>query len=281
MGAMLMPGRKWQRWMLMQGRVRGGKGTIMNVMKGLIGDGYRGVSMAQMSSQFGLWGAEGARVLSVSEFGALNSKEGELASANLKCVVGGDPVTIDRKYMEPLRDVVLPGFLVVQSNEIPRLSNRGQGLASKMLVLPFSNSFLGKEDLDLGEKLANELQGIAVWALVGAKELLDEADSGKLWPVPTLAEDVLGRFQSLNNPVHDFLEAHFEEKEDGFVSTVNVWGLWKVWKMKVGYRDEVSQAQLVHRLVEEGAWKLSRARLGDDRIRGIKGLSIQNLGDGS
>ena len=164
MGAMLMPGRKWQRWMLMQGRVRGGKGTIMNVMKGLIGDGYRGVSMAQMSSQFGLWGAEGARVLSVSEFGALNSKEGELASANLKCVVGGDPVTIDRKYMEPLRDVVLPGFLVVQSNEIPRLSNRGQGLASKMLVLPFANSFLGKEDLDLGEKLANELQGIAVWA---------------------------------------------------------------------------------------------------------------------
>lgn len=281
MGAMLMPGRKWQRWMLMQGRVRGGKGTIMNVMKGLIGDGYRGVSMAQMSSQFGLWGAEGARVLSVSEFGALNSKEGELASANLKCVVGGDPVTIDRKYMEPLRDVVLPGFLVVQSNEIPRLSNRGQGLASKMLVLPFSNSFLGKEDLDLGEKLTNELQGIAVWALVGAKELLDEADSGKLWPVPTLAEDVLGRFQSLNNPVHDFLEAHFEEKEDGFVSTVNVWGLWKVWKMKVGYRDEVSQAQLVHRLVEEGAWKLSRARLGDERIRGIKGLSIQNLGDGS
>jgi hypothetical protein len=49
--------------------------------------------------------------------------------------------------------------------------------------------------------------------------------------------------------------------------------------MKVGYRDEVSQAQLVHRLVEEGAWKLSRARLGDERIRGIKGLSVQSFGE--
>jgi putative DNA primase/helicase len=276
MGAMLMPSRRWQRWLLMQGRVRGGKGTIMRVMKNLVGDGLRGLSMAQMASQFGLWGAEAARVLSVSEFGALNSRESELAVANMKNIVGGDPVTIDRKYMEPIRDVVLPGFLVVQSNEIPKLPNRGQGLASKMLVLPFTNSFLGKEDLQLGEKLAQETAGIAVWALKGAKELLEEGEASKLWPVPTLAEDVVGRFQSLNNPVQDFLEAHFEENATGFVSTTNLWGIWKQWKVKVGYREELSQAQLVHRLVEEGAWKLTRARLGDERIRGVRGLSVRS-----
>jgi putative DNA primase/helicase len=276
MGAMLMPGRRWQRWLLMQGRVRGGKGTIMRVVKNLVGDGFRGLSMAQLASQFGLWGAEAARVLSVSEFGALNSRESELAVASLKNIVGGDPVSIDRKYMEPIRDVVLPGFLVVQSNEIPKLPNRGQGLASKMLVLPFANSFLGKEDLQLGEKLAKETAGIAAWALQGAKELLEETDSSALWPVPTLAEEVMGRFQSLNNPVHDFLEAHFVENGTGFVSTTTLWGVWKRWKTQVGYREEVSQAQLVHRLVEEGAWKLTRARLGEERIRGVRGLSIRS-----
>ena len=275
MGAMLMPGRKWQRWLLMQGRVRGGKGTIMRVVKNLIGDGFRGLSMGQLASQFGLWGAEAARVLSVSEFGALNSRESELAVASLKNIVGGDPVSIDRKYMEPIRDVVLPGFLVVQSNEIPKLPNRGQGLASKMLVLPFANSFLGKEDLQLGEKLAAETAGIAAWVMRGAKELLEEVDSSALWPVPTLAEEVVGRFQSLNNPVHDFLEAHFVENASGFVSTTNIWGLWKTWKVKVGYREDLSQAQLIHRVVEEGAWKLTRARLGEERIRGVKGLAVR------
>jgi putative DNA primase/helicase len=147
-----------------------------------------------------------------------------------------------------------------------------------MLVLPFSNSFLGKEDLQLGEKLAKETAGIAAWALQGAKELLEEADAGALWPVPTLAEEVMGRFQSLNNPVHDFLEAHFVENETGFVSTTTLWGVWKRWKTQVGYREEVSQAQLVHRLVEEGAWKLTRARLGEERIRGVKGLAIRGEG---
>ena len=149
-------------------------------------------------------------------------------------------------------------------------------MASKMLVLPFTNSFLGKEDLQLGEKLAQETAGIAVWALKGAKELLEEGEASKLWPVPTLAEDVVGRFQSLNNPVQDFLEAHFEENATGFVSTTNLWGIWKQWKVKVGYREELSQAQLVHRLVEEGAWKLTRARLGDERIRGVRGLSVRS-----
>lgn len=276
MGAMLMPTRKWQRWLLMQGRVRGGKGTIMRVVKNLVGDGFRGLSMAQIASQFGLWGAEAARVLSVSEFGALNSRESELAVANMKNIVGGDPVTIDRKYMEPIRDVVLPGFLVVQSNEIPKLPNRGQGLASKMLVLPFSNSFLGREDLQLGEKLAQETAGIAAWALQGAKELLEERDAGQLWPVPTLAEEVMGRFQSLNNPVQDFLEAHFVQQDVGFVSTTTLWALWKRWKAHVGYREELSQAQLVHRVVEESAWKLTRARLGEERIRGVKGVVVRS-----
>jgi len=275
MGAMLMPGRRWQRWLLMQGRVRGGKGTIMRVVKNLMGDGFRGLSMAQLASQFGLWGAEAARVLSVSEFGALNSRESELAVASLKNIVGGDPVSIDRKYMEPIRDVVIPGFLVVQSNEIPKLPNKGQGLASKMLVLPFTNSFLGREDLQLASKLAAETAGIAAWALQGAKELLEETDSGQLWPVPAAAEEVVGRFQSLNNPVQDFLESHFVESEGGFVSTTNLWGIWKQWKARVGYREEVSQAQLVHRMVEESTWKLVRGRLGDERIRGVRGLVVK------
>jgi phage/plasmid-associated DNA primase len=184
--------------------------------------------------------------------------------------------------MEPIRDVVLPGFLVVQSNEIPKLPNRGQGLASKMLVLPFANSFLGREDLQLGEKLGQETAGIAVWAMQGAKELLEAAEGNTkrltngnqepLWPVPGLAEEVMGRFQSLNNPVQDFLEAHYEENGSGFVSTTNLWGMWRQWKVRVGYREELSQAQLVHRVVEESAWKLTRGRLGEERIRGVRGL---------
>ena len=44
----------------------------------------------------------------------------------------------------------------------------------------------------------------------------------------------------------------------------------------VGYREDVSQAQLVHSVVEESAWKLTRARLGEERIRGVKGVVVRS-----
>lgn len=274
MGYMLLPNRSFQRWLLMHGKVRGGKGTIMGVVKLLMGGAVKSASVAQLAQNFGLWGMESSRVLNVAEFGAVNSREGELAAATLKNIVGGDPITIDRKYMEPLRDVRIGAFPVVQSNEIPKLPNRGQGLASKMLVLPFTRSFLGKEDLGLATKLEAELPGIAVWALKGAQRLLGEADSAARWPVPRAAEDAVERFSVLNAPMQEFLDANFEACEGGFVSTTVLWARWQEWKKTNGLRDELTQAKLLHRVVEESSWMLQRARLGSDRLRGLRGLRL-------
>lgn len=276
MGYMLVPDRSFQRWLLMHGKVRGGKGTIMGVMKQLLGDGFRGLSMAQIASQFGLWGAESARVLSVSEFGALNSRESELAVANMKNIVGGDPVTIDRKYMEPLRDVKIEAFPVVQSNEIPKLPNKGQGLASKMLVLPFTKSFLGKEDLGLSTRLSLETQGIAAWAMRGLRDLLSETDPTKRWPVPAASQDAVERFGVLNAPMQEFLDANFQPCNGGFVATSVLWARWLDWKKANGLRDELTQAKLLHQIVEESSWNLSRGRLGGERIRGLRGMCMQS-----
>ena len=276
MGYMLVPNRGFQRWLLMHGKVRGGKGTIMGVVKSLLGGAVRSASVAQLAQNFGLWGLESARVVNVAEFGAVNSREGELAAANLKNIVGGDPVTIDRKYMEPLRDVRIDAFPVVQSNEIPKLPNRGQGLASKMLVLPFTKSFLGKEDLTLGQRLAAELPGIAVWAMKGAQRLIGEQDSGARWPVPRAAEDAVERFSVLNAPMQEFLDANFEQKDGGFVATSVLWARWMDWKKTSGTKDEMTQAKLLHRIVEESSWGLTRGRLGGERLRGLRGLAMKS-----
>jgi putative DNA primase/helicase len=165
---------------------------------------------------------------------------------------------------------------VVQSNEIPKLPNRGQGLASKMLVLPFTKSFLGKEDLTLGQRLAAELPGIAVWAMKGAQRLIGEQDSGARWPVPRAAEDAVERFSVLNAPMQEFLDANFEQKDGGFVATSVLWARWLDWKKTSGTKDEMTQAKLLHRIVEESSWGLTRGRLGGERLRGLRGLAMKS-----
>jgi putative DNA primase/helicase len=151
-GYCLMPHNDYARWFLMYGKVRSGKGTIAKILESLLGlDSYFGVSLYSLSNRFGLDGLQASRVMCVHEVSELDSKEGERCVQVLKTVLGQDRIDIDRKGLPMVRNVVIPAKAMMQTNEMPRLPNKGQGLSSKMLVLPFDVSFHGKEDeLNLG-----------------------------------------------------------------------------------------------------------------------------------
>jgi hypothetical protein len=53
-----------------------------------------------------------------------------------------------------------------------------------------------------------------------------------------------------------------------------IWARWQEWKKTNGLREELTQAKLLHRIVEESSWMLGRARLGSERIRGLRGLKL-------
>ena len=107
-----------------------------------------------------------------------------------------------------------------------------------------------------------------------AQRLLGEEDSTKRWPIPSASQDAVERFSVLNAPMQEFLEANFQECDGGFVATSVLWARWLDWKKANGLRDELTQAKLLHRIVEESSWNLGRARLGSERIRGLRGLCL-------
>lgn len=154
MGYCLMPHRKYARWLLMYGKVRAGKGTISHIIEALIGTGnYMGTSLDDLAGDFGLDGLEKSRVLCISEVSELDSRQGEKATRVLKNIVGRDPIAINIKFQRQMRNVLINSAPMVQANEIPKLPNKGRGLSSKMLVLPFDVTFEGREDFDLMEVL--------------------------------------------------------------------------------------------------------------------------------
>lgn len=273
-GYCLLSHRDYAKWFLMYGKIRGGKGTIMSILKALLGEGYMGTCLEDIAGQFGLWGIEQARVMAINEVSEISNREGEAACRVLKSIVGRDPISINRKYEQPLRNVVVDAVPIMQSNEIPRLPNKGLGLSGKMVLLPFTVSFVGRENYRLVEELMAELPGIALWAFEGARMVEAESDPKAKFPMPEKSQALIDEYHTVNNPIDEFLGACFEAKEGGFVSSEAIYSRWQDWSK--GLRvPPLSQNQLVYRLVEGSTWNLSRARIGSRRTRGLRGLAVR------
>jgi putative DNA primase/helicase len=274
-GYCLMPQCRLGRWLLMYGRVRSGKGTITRVLQELVGrDGFFGTSVSQLSSHFGLQGLELARAICVHEVNRVDSQAGEKFAQVMKNIVGQDPMDIDRKYREPLHNVVINAKIILQSNEVPMLPNRGAGLSGKMLLLPFDVSFLNHEDPELIDKLLAELPGIAAWAAEGAKELLLHSSSKK-WPHVEAAEESERLYRMTNNPMDHFLEDRFLPNPKGFVAGEIIWKEWKNWVDENDVRGRhVARNRITVEVCQQSTWDVRRVRRHPG-TRGLEGLSLR------
>lgn len=274
-GYCLSSGRKYQRMMMDVGRIRSGKDTRVGVLRKLLGD--RAVfetGMESLASPFGLAGAEYARVMVLGEMGKATGPVAESAGRTLKCVVGGTKTDVQAKY-KPIERLVLATAPMVTCNEIPALPNRGQGLSGKMLILPNTVSFVGREDFGLAEALQGELAGIAAWAVRGLVELEGEQEAGKKWPKPAAADDVAKKFTLQNNPADSFLEDRFVRNGEGFVASEFLWGIWLEWKRDNEVRVHMTPREFGFWLEGETSWDLWRKRDKDGGLRGWGGLSAK------
>lgn len=274
MGYCCMAHRRYAKWMLFHGKTRAGKGTIATVLRWLLGhQGFFGTSLDEVAGAFGLDGLEFGRVLCVSEVSELGGREGEVAVRVLKNILGRDPVSINAKYKRQTRNVVLGAAPMMQANEIPKLSNKGRGLSSKMLVLPFEFSFEGKEQHDLMDVLAEELTGIAAWVLGGAIAL-EGAPSMEKFVQPGRSEEVTRDYHLANNKMDDFLEARFLKNAGGFVANELLRHEWKDWVKKHPVGEVVGLHQLPKRIRVESSWSLQSVT-SSCGVKGLRGLSLR------
>ena len=229
-------------------------------------------SLDDLSNDFGLDGLEHSRVLCISEVSELTGKDGERATRVLKNIIGQDPLTVNVKFKRQMRNVVVNAAPIVQANEIPQLPNKGRGLSSKMLVLPFDVSFEGKEDPYLIDKLSGELEGIAAWCVEGAVKLENNREK---FPMPGRAKETVQMYHLQNNPFDYFLEERFLQNEGGFVATDLLWMQWNDWLKKNEIKKlHVARNQLSMKIETQSSWSLSRYRVHGGK-RGLKGLSLR------
>jgi putative DNA primase/helicase len=195
----------------------------------------------------------------------------------LLSISGEDTLTIDRKFKDPWTGK-LPSRIHVISNELPALGDASTAIVGRIVLLPLSNSWLGKEDHGLERELQAELPGILNWSLDGLRRLTIENDN-RFTRVPS-AEDAIGQMRDLASPVAAFVREQCVVGANREVAIDEVYGAYKMWCDDNGHQKSTKQTFGRNLRAAVPALKVKRTREGpreaNDRARVYQGLALKD-----
>jgi putative DNA primase/helicase len=196
-----------------------------------------------------------ARFVAASESGS----ERRLDEALVKALTGEDTVAARFLYGEHFE--FKPEFKIwLFTNHLPRVEGDDDAIWRRIRLVPFSVSFMGKEDRNLGEALAEEAPGILAWAVEGC---LDYQRNGLGLP-PAVAQATKEYRED-----EDILSSFIAERciFEGSVEAARFRTVYEQFCFEVGERP-LSASALGRALSKRG---ISGKRRADGRIyRGIR-----------
>lgn len=192
----------YQKFMLWVGVGGGGKGTIWDTMRAVIGEeASAGFTLRQLGYTFGLYPLIHKLVAFTGEAELKGCNDKGQILETLKAITGEDSLHIERKNLHYEYDVVMPTRLIIACNSKPSFVETAGDLSRRLLLLRFDNSFVGKEDYHLKDKLRAELSGINNWALEGLKRL---RANGR-FTIPEATQEAIRQFKTENSPTLRFM----------------------------------------------------------------------------
>ena len=192
-----------QKFALLIGPPRAGKGVTMTVLTHLLGgQNVANPTLTSLGGRFGLASLVGKQAAVVPDAHLGRNADSVAILEKLKSIVGCDEQNVDRKNKTELANVRINARFTIAVNELPRLPDASVSLRERMVVIPYNRSFAGREDHDLSERLLAEIPGVTNWALAG---LLDLRRTGRLLQ-PKAGVEIVTDFVRLSSPLSAFIE---------------------------------------------------------------------------
>jgi putative DNA primase/helicase len=217
-----------EKLMLLVGRPRAGKSTVMDVMRCVLGKGQvASTSFQDLCGPFGLQPLVGKLAAFLPDASVPRHIDATQALETIKKITGRDCIDIQRKFLPALSDYRPYCRFTISANELPELPDHAKSLEARLNLIYFGQSFEGHEDRTLKDRLPLEAQGIAVWALQGLRRLRSQGR----FTVPTSSTPVIGEFRRAISPMTEFAEdwCAFGEGEQYFVAKNMIFDAWSAW----------------------------------------------------
>jgi len=157
-----------EKAIILYGSGANGKSTFMDTLKALAGsDNYSSLSLTALNKDTKRYMVDG-KLFNIGE--ETNVKALGDSEVFKTMVTGGD-IDVKKLYSQ---DYIIKNRckLIMACNELPKSSDRSDGLYRRMILMPFRAKFTDiTKDPEIREKLAKELPGIFNLALQGYKRL--------------------------------------------------------------------------------------------------------------
>ena len=162
-----------QKVFFLYGNPRSGKGTVLRTLVELIGVANTcSPSIKNLAGAFGFQSMIGKTLAIVSDMATDSRTDLSAAANSINAVSGEDYIEANRKHKDFWQGRLGARFILA-GNDLPGFGGHTAALAARLLILPFEEDYLGREDYDLSDKLAVELPSILNWAIAGLKSLRD------------------------------------------------------------------------------------------------------------
>jgi putative DNA primase/helicase len=219
------------------GPPRSGKGTFARILTDLLGpSNVVGPTTSSLASHFGLQPLVGKPVAIISDARLRNDSVSEFTE-RLLTISGEDTITIDRKHTDSITMKLGTRFLFL-SNELPRMPDVSGALAKRFIMVVITESFAGKEDTHLTDKLRSELPGILNWALDGYSRLQERGH----FVTPQSATEAQQEMADQAAPLAAFIRERCVIEASAQVRTESLYGAWEAWCTE-NHRDHAGTTQ--------------------------------------
>lgn len=251
------------------GTGRNGKGTFARTIGAALGDyAVTATNDLLVKDRQGNKGAteyaalmvlRGARWVDMSEL----DKGARINEPLMKQLTGGDPITTKAMGKNFVTFDPSHSFFM-QTNDLPAMDADSTAAWSRVRVVPFDQSFYGREDPTLEDRLRRNLDAVLTWAVDGLRAY---QQAGNKLNAPVAVHAKTNEWRNENDPVSRFVEDRCTTGPAQSVSNQAIRNAYQEWARANGENDCLTAKALSQALqnipgVESGRTNSSRGFTG-------------------
>jgi putative DNA primase/helicase len=204
------------------------------------------------------------RVVVSSEF-----EEGKAwDSTKVKSLTGGDAITA-RRMREDFWTFDPTHKLFVTANAKPIVRENSDGFWRRMKLIPFEQSFRGREDKKLRERLRKNLEGVLAWAVAGASAWYREGLA-----VPESITKATLAYREEQDDVGRFFDECCDRGPNARCSREEIYDRYRTWCEALGDTYRLSTRNFAERMRAEG-FREKDIGSGNAKKRGWEGVAVR------
>lgn len=262
-----------EKAMIFIGPPRSGKGTILKVLRALLDEGAGAFALPQLDDSKVLSGLRGRNVSIDSDTASPGRNNARQVGGLFKTITSNEPLAVSLLYTQTPWQGSLNCKLLLASNSIPTLFDDSSAIANRWVPLTFDRSFLDHEQIDLADRLIEELPGIAAWAVQGLQRLMR---NGR-FSMPQSSRDELGNMIASGSPIESYIRERLVVSKGLKVPESDLWDDYCKWYVVEGL-EQMKRRDFIRSLADalrsRGASHKQSIKFTQSVLRGFDGVTL-------